>query len=74
MPLHDGDEILMGRQVFVYCDASSAGTTRTDAGPSGHCGGRVSLTVPLCPEVGGLAGVGHAVKTSTTGEPATRPG
>jgi DNA-binding winged helix-turn-helix (wHTH) protein len=30
MPLHDGDEILIGRQSFVYCAAPSADTTRTD--------------------------------------------
>jgi DNA-binding winged helix-turn-helix (wHTH) protein len=30
VPLHDGDEILIGRQVFVYCAAPSADTTRTD--------------------------------------------
>jgi len=29
-PLHDGDEILIGRQAFVYCAAPSADTTRTD--------------------------------------------
>jgi DNA-binding winged helix-turn-helix (wHTH) protein len=30
MPLHEGDEILIGRQAFVYCEAPSADTTRTD--------------------------------------------
>jgi DNA-binding winged helix-turn-helix (wHTH) protein len=30
VPLHDGDEILIGRQAFVYCAAPSADTTRTD--------------------------------------------
>jgi len=30
MLLHDGDEILIGRQAFVYCAAPSAGKTRTD--------------------------------------------
>jgi len=30
MPLHDGDEILIGRQSFAYCAAPSADTTRTD--------------------------------------------
>jgi DNA-binding winged helix-turn-helix (wHTH) protein len=30
MPLHDGDEILIGRQAFVYGAAPSADTTRTD--------------------------------------------
>jgi len=29
-PLHDGDEILIGRQAFVYCEAPSADTTKTD--------------------------------------------
>jgi DNA-binding winged helix-turn-helix (wHTH) protein len=30
MPLQDGDEILIGRQAFVFCEAPSASTTRTD--------------------------------------------
>jgi len=30
VPLHDGDEILIGRQAFVYLGAPSADTTRTD--------------------------------------------
>jgi pSer/pThr/pTyr-binding forkhead associated (FHA) protein len=30
IPLHEGDEILIGRQAFVYCEAPSADTTLTE--------------------------------------------